>query len=331
MRREECFTMCSGNIIKQLVFGHTTDEVEKLMTLKVTLQQLFSDWFHPRWLILEALPWVRHIEKVGVNYGIQQAYKVNNRFLEFLQEEISEHQKTLDPSMPPRDFVDAFLLKMQKLPDYDDEFNMWQLTVACYDLWSAALETTVCTLQHAVLFLLQNPEIQEKLHQEIANQIGSEQHLTLKDQSKLVYLSAFIQEVHRLTNVIPLSLPHETLEDAVIEGYRISKGTTIMAQLACVNLDPNEYADPEKCVPERHIDPQTGKLLKEDRLHPFSIGRRSCLGEGLARPEMFLILGTFLQKCRVVPVEPNKPPATVAVPGLVKSIDPFMCNFEKIQ
>ncbi|TKR77292.1 hypothetical protein L596_018290 [Steinernema carpocapsae] len=128
----ECFTMCSGNIIKQLVFGHTTDEVEKLMTLKVTLQQLFSDWFHPRWLILEALPWVRHIEKVGVSKPTRYQ-GIINRFLEFLQEEIAEHQKTLDPSMPPRDFVDAFLLEMQKLPDYDDEFSR-QLTIACFDV-----------------------------------------------------------------------------------------------------------------------------------------------------------------------------------------------------
>uniref|UniRef100_A0A1I8AJ18 AN1-type domain-containing protein n=1 Tax=Steinernema glaseri TaxID=37863 RepID=A0A1I8AJ18_9BILA len=329
---KSCFTMCSGNIINQLVFGHTTDDKEKLVMLKTTLQELFSEWFHPRWLLLEALPWLRHLERIGIGYGIGRASKINNRFLSFLQDEIAEHQRSFDPHLPPRDFADAFLLEMSKLPGGEEtkEFNMWQLTIACYDLWSAALETTVCTLQHAVLFLLQNPEIQEKIHGEIYDAIGTEQHLTSKDQFRLPYLSAFIQEVHRLTNVIPLSLPHETLDDTTIEGYHIPKGTAVMAQLACVNLDPDEYEEPEKCLPERHIDPTTGKLRREDRLHPFSIGRRACLGEGLARPEMFIVLGTLLQKCRVVPVEEGKPPTIEPSPGLVKSVRPFMCKLEKL-
>jgi cytochrome P450 len=42
-----------------------------------------------------------------------------------------------------------------------------------------------------------------------------------------------------------------------------------------------------------------GKLRKIDEFVPFSVGRRVCLGETLAKTELFLFFANFLQRYEV--------------------------------
>lgn len=131
------------------------------------------------------------------------------------------------------------------------------------------------------------------------------------------------QEIHRIANVIPLSLVHETLEPCEIAGHKFNVGTAVIAQLACFNLDPKVFPDPEKCIPERHI--VDGELKPNKLLKPFSIGRRSCLGEGLAKPQTVLLLATMLKKYSVQALDPKNLPKIFARPGLVRVPDDFDC------
>lgn len=84
-----------------------------------------------------------------------------------------------------------------------------------------------------------------------------------------------------------MNLPHAVTRDVQLLGCTIPKGTTVIHQISSVMSDPEIFEEPERFVPERYLD-ESGNLKKIEELVPFSIGKRVCLGEGLARMELFL-------------------------------------------
>ena len=91
-----------------------------------------------------------------------------------------------------------------------------------------------------------------------------------------------------------------------------------MANLYAVHHDPVQFPEPEKFDPERHLD-DNGKFVKSNRIIPFSIGSRNCLGENLAKSEVFLFIVTTLQKFEVLPNSYAAVPSMEGVSGVVNT------------
>ena len=70
-------------------------------------------------------------------------------------------------------------------------------------------------------------------------------------------------------------------------GYQIPKGAIILTNIWGIHHDEKRWPNPERFMPERHLD-ENGKFLKSDNWIPFSVGRRSCLGQQLAKMELFI-------------------------------------------
>jgi cytochrome P450 len=112
----------------------------------------------------------------------------------------------------------------------------------------------------------------------------------------------------------------------MIAGYRITKGTAVIAQLACINLDPSNYEEPLKFDPTRHLD-KANHFVKDQKLNHFSYGRRACLGEGIAKMQLFLVLGTLFRHLTFLPIDRSTLPPIAAKLGLVRTPDRFKCYF----
>ncbi len=78
------------------------------------------------------------------------------------------------------------------------------------------------------LAMSQYPEIQKKAHAELNRIVGPDRLPDFGDRDGLVYVNAVMKEAFRWHVVLPLSLPHRTVEDDVYGGYFIPAGTTVI-------------------------------------------------------------------------------------------------------
>ncbi|XP_073515165.1 vitamin D 25-hydroxylase isoform X2 [Phyllobates terribilis] len=134
-----------------------------------------------------------------------------------------------------------------------------------------------------------------QVQQEIDLVVGPHRTPTFEERSSMPYTEAVLHEILRFCNIAPLGIFHATSRDTVVRGYSIPAGTTVITNLYSVHYDEKYWSDPEIFRPERFLD-SSGQFAKREAFVPFSLGRRQCLGEPLARLELFLFFSAFLQR-----------------------------------
>ncbi|XP_056419954.1 cytochrome P450 2K6-like [Hyla sarda] len=193
-----------------------------------------------------------------------------------------------------RSFIDAFLAKQQEGKSESElYFHNKNLCILMMDLFAAGMETTSTTLRWGLLLMIKYPEVQKKVQNEIENVIGTAQPQT-EHRKQMPYTDAVIHEIQRFGDIVPVNLPHATIKDLTFKGYLIPKGTTVIPLLHSVLRDRACFKKPEEFYPEHFLDSK-GNFKKNEAFVPFSLGKRSCAGENLAKMELFLFFTTLLQ------------------------------------
>ncbi|KAE9554924.1 hypothetical protein FO519_001821, partial [Halicephalobus sp. NKZ332] len=270
-----------GNVIHQLTFGWTVPlDSDYIMDFHIKMIEVTAFFVHPMGLLCEIWDGFRILDPL-FNRVMKKALDKNDAIVENMKKEIKKHRETIDYNSDPKDYIDAFLIEQrrQKAEDkLDGEWSDKQLIAAIYDLFSAGMETTASSTRAFILYMINYPEAQKKIHEEIDREIGRDRNITMSDQVKLPYLQACIQELQRIAVLLVVNAQHRTTEDVIIDGYRLPKGTTIIPQFQSVHLDEDHFCDPERFDPTRHLDKEN-RFSKNDKVTPFSLGKRSCLGE----------------------------------------------------
>ena len=240
---------------------------------------------------------------------------------EALTKSIEEHEASLDEH-EPRDLIDNYLVEIKK---GRQDFTKQQLVISIVDLFAAGSETSSTTLRWAVLFLILNPEVQKKCQDELDSL--SSKTPCLSDMNSLNFCQATILETLRLGCIAPGTLLHKALVDVKLGGYDIPAGTMLCANFLSTHLDPQIWNEPLKFKPERFLD-ENQKIFKEfPNFFPFSIGKRVCLGENLARVELFIFFTTLVKNFKFSPPKTNQGPDELNYKiGITKIPDGFYCT-----
>ncbi|KAM6347492.1 cytochrome P450 2H1-like [Alca torda] len=313
-----------SNIICSIIFGDRFDyEDEKFVTLIELLEEnnklqnsIYTQLYNFIPTVMDYLPgphqrMIKNTEKVD-----QFTFKI-----------IAEHQKTLDPTCP-RDFIDAFLNKMeQEKGNGHSEFTIETLSRTTLDLFLAGTGTTSVTLRYGFLILQKYPEIVEKIQKEIDCVIGRDRSPCMADRSQMPYTDAVIHEIQRFIDFLPLNVPRSVIKDTKLRDYFIPKDTMIFPMLSPILHDSKEFPNPEKFDPGHFLN-ANGTFKKSDYFMPFSAGKRICAGEGLARMELFIFLTAILQNFTLKPVMDCKDiDISPLVSSLVKTPQSYKVSF----
>lgn len=219
---------------------------------------------HLRFLF--ALPPLRFIFPEQTGWNKQK--EVIEETSALMRDIITQHKETFDEENL-RDFVDVYLKEMRRSPDVS--FTEEQLLVTAMDLFSAGSETTATTLAWAVCFMIAHPGTQARVQAEIDEVLG-DRPPSLEDRGRLSFTEATIMEIQRLGSIAPMAVPHRVLSDVNIRGYKIPKNAAIFSILYHIMRDPDYWQDPNTFNPDRFLD-DFGKVIKEERLVPFGIGK----------------------------------------------------------
>ena len=113
------------------------------------------------------------------------------------------------------------------------------------------------------------------------------------DRSLMPYTEAVINEIMRCGNIVPMGVMHTSTEPINVNGITIPANTMINPMMISI-LKGDHWEDGMTFNPDRFLY-EDGSVKKDDHLIPFLIGKRKCLGETLARLEMFLFFtGIFI-------------------------------------
>nr|XP_028603689.1 transcription factor 20 isoform X6 [Podarcis muralis] len=279
-----------SNVICFLTFGNRFDyEDKKFQSLLHYLELSMKEEAGLLPQVLNSLPFLTHIPGL-----IQKAFCHQKKLMDYLGELVNEHKETWDPSSK-RDITEAFLEEVEKRKGENSSFNYQNLPLMIGDLFSAGTETTTTTLRWGLLYMILHPDIQSKVQEEIDAVIGRNRSVTLEDQANMPYTRAVIHETQRFGDIVPAGILHRAYRDTEVEGFFIPKGTTIVTNLSSVLKDETMWENPHQFWPEHFLD-ANGQFVKREAFIPFSAGRRICLGEQLARMELFFFFTSLLQR-----------------------------------
>ncbi|KAM6994788.1 steroid 21-hydroxylase isoform 1-T1 [Tautogolabrus adspersus] len=287
----EDFTVAASNVITTLAFGKEYDKSSlELQELHSCLNEIVALWGSSWISALDSFPLLRKLPNPVFARLLKEVARRDSIIRKHLNIYMMQDKKD-------EDAITASLL--QGLDAHQNKENGALLTdvhvhMATVDLLIGGTETTAAWLNWTVAYLLHRPEVQTKVYEELCTVLEG-RYPQYSDRHRLPVLCSLISEVLRLRPVAPLAVPHRAIRDSSIAGYFIPKNTIIIPNLFGAHHDPAVWADPHSFKPERFLEGGGGSTRA---LIPFGGGARLCLGESVAKMELFLFTAYLLRDFR---------------------------------
>ncbi|KAI2700473.1 hypothetical protein CBS147332_8084 [Penicillium roqueforti] len=187
------------------------------------------------------------------------------------------------------------ILSNKKLPDEEKELERLEqelkfLIIAGTDAPSQVMALTM-------FHLLWNPEICQKLKDELDEAFPVLSDADWTKLKYLPYLSAVLKEGLRISAVVTSRLPRSAPDEALQYGkWTIPPGTPISMTTHSILRSPEVYTEPMKFIPERWMGPPEEVRVLDRYLVPFAKGNSSCMGQSMAYSWLYAVIGTVVRK-----------------------------------
>ncbi|KAK3581603.1 hypothetical protein CHS0354_017462 [Potamilus streckersoni] len=287
------------NIICALCFGESYEFEDPEFRTIIDVEDSINEKLQSGLFLEDFIPLLRYFP----TKNFQQFSVLVNELKAFMKKKFDEHKYSFDEGNI-RDFTDHLIQARKEAEEEGKEDILEQLTEThliqtLLDIFQAGIDTTRLTLRFALFHMAQYPNIQEKVHKEINEAVSGGRLPGMADRVNLGYTEAVLHESMRLAPVAPTGLPHVATCATKIGDYEIPKGTMVLINFWALHHDPHQWDEVEKFKPERFLSEGNKLGPKPESWLPFSAGRRVCLGETVAKPELYLIFAGLMQRFTV--------------------------------
>ncbi|GAB6033314.1 hypothetical protein CHUAL_013084 [Chamberlinius hualienensis] len=252
--------------------------------------------------ILSFFPWLRHFP--GISWCLNQ--KELEKCLEKLNKRLNEEiEKSNQSSINA--IVHAYLDKINNPTNGSESiFTNDSFLSNLRVLYITGVETTAGSMKWILKYLAAYPDVQRKIQEELDRVIGHDRHPTMADKLRTPYTEATLLELQRLVPLVSINVPHSNTSACKIGNYTIAEDSFIIGNIWAVHHDKEHWGDPDNFRPERFLD-ENGRIVNTGHLIPFFHGKRQCLGEGLAKMEVYLLTASLLMHFNILKPYDDKP------------------------
>lgn len=160
----------------------------------------------------------------------------------------------------------------------------------------AGFHTTADSFSWCLFQIASQPEIQERLHEEVSA-LGLTSSPATSDLPKLPFAKMVMQESMRLYSAAHF-LPRRPIKDDELRGIPIPKGSIVFASQWVTHRHPDVWKDPD-CFDAERFSPHRLHEIPRHAYFPFGLGPQTCIGRNLAMMELPMMLAAMMQRFRV--------------------------------
>ncbi|CAH1643127.1 unnamed protein product [Spodoptera littoralis] len=180
--------------------------------------------------------------------------------------------------------------------NYSLEPTVEILAAQAFFFFLAGTDTSANTMHYTLLELSNNPEVLQKVHEEIDKVFDEcNEQFTYDEVEKLQYLDQVVNEAMRKYPTIGVIQRLCTKDTVLPSGVAIDKDEIVMISPFAMHRDEKYFPEPDKFDPERFSPENVSKIPKYVFL-PFGEGNRICIGVRFARLQVKAGLAWLLRR-----------------------------------
>ncbi|WJX47631.1 hypothetical protein P8452_34301 [Trifolium repens] len=240
--------------------------------------------------LADYIPYIGTFDLQGLTRRMKAIGKI---FDDFFEKIIDEHVQSDNKDDNNKDFVDV-MLSFVGTQESEYRIERPNIKAIMLDMLAGSMDTSATAIEWTISELLKNPRVMKKVQNELEIVVGMKRKVEESDLIKLEYLDMVIKESLRLHPVAPLLVPHQSLEDCLVEDFFIPKKSRVIVNAWSIMRDPNAWTDPERFWPERFEGSNIDVRGHDFQLIPFGSGRRGCPGLQLGLTVIRLVVAQLV-------------------------------------
>ncbi|XP_061666233.1 cytochrome P450 26A1 [Syngnathoides biaculeatus] len=227
--------------------------------------------------------------------GLYRGLKARN----FIHSKIEENiKKKIQDSQNESKHGDALQQLIDSCSKNGETFNMQAIKESATELLFGGHETTASTATSLIMFLGLNPEVVEKMRQELMEkeEQGMQlQNLNIESLEQLKYTGCVIKETLRINPPVPGGF-RVALKTFELNGYQIPKGWNVIYSICDTHDVADIFPNKEDFQPDRFMMKASGDSSRFQYI-PFGGGSRMCVGKEFAKVLLKIFLVEVVSKC----------------------------------